>query len=71
MEHAVLVDSFDGEYFAAGHINRQGRAALDRSPVQKDHAGAALARVAAHVRAGEAEGLAEEIDEQRAGLDFS
>ena len=44
-------------------------AGLDRRAVDVDDAGAALRRVAADVRAGQAEVVAQELDEQRAALD--
>ena len=40
-------------------------------PVEMDDAGAALARVAADMGAGEAQGLAQELHEQRARLDVA
>ena len=50
-------------------LDREDRAGLRAAAVDEDGAGAALARVAADVRAGEAQVLAQEVDEQQARVD--
>jgi hypothetical protein len=50
-------------------LGRQDRARLNGPAVQMNRAGAALASIAAHVRAGELEIFSEEVDEQGARLD--
>ena len=50
-------------------LHREDRAGLRAAAVDEDGAGAALAGVAADVRAGQAQLLAQEVDEQHAGLD--
>src|SRR5205823_2465973 len=45
-------------------------ARLDRAVVQEDGAGPAACSVAADVGAGEADRLADEVDQQQPGLDF-
>ena len=50
-------------------LDREHRAALDRLAVDRDGAGAALARVAADVGAGQLEVLAQELDEHPSRLD--
>src|SRR5689334_11622985 len=47
------------------------RARLDRPGVQPHHAAAAVRRVAAPVAAGQAEFVAQEVDEQQSGLDVA
>ena len=55
---------------AAGHRG-QHRARLHRLVVQPHHAGAAVAGVAAPVRAGQAEVVAQEVHQQQAALDLA
>ena len=50
-------------------LRREHVARLDRAAVDEHRAGAALRGVAADVRAGEGELVAQEIDEQRARVD--
>ena len=50
-------------------LHGEHRARLDRPAVQQDGAGAAVGRVAADVRAGEPQHLADQVDEQQARLD--
>ena len=49
---------------------REHRAGLHRHAVHVDDAGAALRRVAADMRPGQAEMIAQELHEQRAVLDL-
>src|SRR4026207_2125546 len=49
---------------------REHRAALHGASVEEHGAGAALARVAADVRSGEAEPVAKRVDEERPTLDL-
>src|SRR5437762_4916569 len=51
-------------------LDRKHRAALDGFAVDQDRAGAALARVAADVSAGEPQVVAEVVHEQQARLDL-
>src|SRR3954447_5848509 len=72
MQGTVRVrDGFDREDVGPLRPHRYDRAALDRLPVHVSCAGAALGGVAADVRAGEAQVLADESDEERALLDLS
>ena len=50
-------------------LHREQRAGLDAAAVDQDGAGAALARVAADVRAGQEKVLAQEVDQEHARLD--
>ena len=50
-------------------LNREHRAGLGALPVDVDRAGAAVARVAADVRAGQAEDVAKQVDEEQPRLD--
>ena len=50
-------------------LHREMGAALHRAAVEVDGAGAAVAGLAADVRAGEVAFLAQEVDQQRARLD--
>src|SRR2546425_1056963 len=70
MEIAVLGEPFDGRDRRAVRLHREERARLHRLPVHEDGARAALARIAAHVRAGETHGLADVVNEQEPGLDL-
>ncbi len=56
---------------APSACDREHGAGLDRAAIDVDHAGAALAGVAADMGAGEAEMLAQELDQQRARLDLA
>ena len=53
MQLAVLFETFDGSYLASVGLNGERGARLDRAPVHHDGAGAAMARIATDVRAGE------------------
>ena len=58
------VDAFDRGHLAAVGLYREHRTTLDRAAVEKHRARTALARVAAHLRAGEAERVTDEVDEK-------
>src|SRR5258708_28165113 len=64
---AVPGKALDGGHLAAVGLDREERAGLHRPSVEPYRAGAALAGVAAHVGAGEAQRFAEIKDEQQAG----
>src|SRR6266478_8396286 len=70
VELAVLGHPFDGPDLGAVGLHRQHGTGLHRLAVEMDGAGAALARVAPHVRAGQPRQLADEVDEQQPRLDF-
>jgi hypothetical protein len=66
---AVLGHAFDRGDLRAVGLDGQHGAGLHRLAIQMDGAGAALARVAAHVRAREPGQLADEVHEEEPGLD--
>ena len=68
---AVRGEALDRVTLRAVGLHGEDGARLHRRAVQEDGAGAALARVAADVRAGETERVAQEMDEQQAGLDLA
>ncbi len=55
---------------APSSAQRQRRAGFDGFAIHMDHAGATLGRVAADVGAGEAEGFAQELNQQGARIDI-
>ena len=61
--------ALDGLDLAAVGLDGEHRAGLGALAVDVDGARAAVARVAADVRAGQPEVVAQEVDEQEAGLD--
>ncbi len=67
MHALALGESLDCQERPAGQGWRDERAALHCLAVEQNHAGAALAGVAAHVGAGEAELVAEQFRHQRLG----
>ena len=69
VQHAALLEAFDGEHLGAVALHRQHRAGLDRHAVDVDRAGAAVRGLAADVRAGVREPLAQRVDQQFARLD--
>ena len=73
LEGAELAVGFghalDGENVCARGLDREHGAGFDRPAVDIDRAGAAMGGVAADMRAGEAEVLAQVVDEQRPRLD--
>ena len=62
-------EPFDRGYLRAVRLRGEYRARLDRVAIDQHRAGAALTGVAADVRAGQAEVIADEIDQQRARID--
>ena len=62
--------SFDGANARAGRLHRENGARLDRDAVDEHRARSALAGVASDMRAGEAQILANEFDQQRARVDL-
>ena len=70
IELAVLLEPLDGHDLAAVGLHGEDRAGLDRDAVEQDRAGAAVRRVAADVRAGQPQVLAQEMDEEEARLDL-
>ena len=69
MQLVALGDAFDGGDVGACGLRRQHRAGFHRAAVDMDHAGAALAGVAADMGAGQIEIFAQEMHQQRAVLD--
>ena len=71
VEHAVLLEAFHGaDGMAVGHRGQHG-ARLDRLAVDPHHADAAVGGVATPVAAGQADVVADEVDEQQARLDLA
>ncbi len=62
-------DALDGEDLGALGLDREDGAGFDRLAVEIDGAGAAMAGVAADMRAGQVQLLAQEMDQKRARLD--
>ena len=71
MKLAVLGEAFDRGDLGAVERNGERGAGLDRAAVHMHDAGAALAGVAAHMRAGQTQMLAQEFDQQRAAFDLA
>ena len=59
---------FDRRHLRVLGLQREHRAALHRPPVEQNGAGPALARVAAGVRPGQPEAVAERVEQQRPRL---
>src|SRR5262249_5810071 len=70
-ELAVGAEALDRLNRGAVGLDRQHHAALQKRPVDDHRAGAAVAGIAADVRAGEVKVVAEKVDEQAPGLDLS
>src|SRR5919197_2057209 len=70
MELAALRETLDRRDLAAVSLDREHGARLHRAPVEVDRAGAAERRVAADLRPGQPEVVAEEVDEHSPGLDL-
>ena len=70
MQLSVLCEAFDRRHLRAFGLDREHAAGLHGAAVHMNDAGAALARVAADMRAGQPQLLAQEIDEQGAVFDF-
>src|SRR5690348_17984283 len=71
MELVAVSEAFDRGDLRALGLHRQQGAALDRVAVHVDDTGAALAGIAADMGPGEAQMLAQELNQQRAGLDIA
>ena len=65
-----LGDALDGQHLGALALHGEDGAALDRLAVDVHDAGAALAGVAADMRAGQSQFLAQQLHEQGAALDL-
>ena len=70
MQLVAVREALDGEDLGAVGRRGEHRAGLHRDAVHVHDAGAALRRVAADMRAGQAEMVAQELHEQRAVLDL-
>src|ERR671930_2438621 len=70
MQLAALRQALDRRDLAAVRLDGQHGAGLHGVPVEVDRAGSAHRRVAADLRAGQPDVVAEEIDEQRPRLDL-
>src|SRR5262249_12401992 len=70
MELPILRHPFDRLHLGALTLDGQQRARLHRLAIHVHRAGATLARVAPHVRAGEPGQLADVVNEQQPGLDI-
>ena len=69
MQGVAVRDGLDGQHRAAFGLHRQQGASLDGLAVDMDDAGAALAGVAADMRAGQTELLAQQLHQQGAAFD--
>ena len=69
MQRALLAHSLDRLDLGAVRLDGEQRAGLDRLTVEMHGARAAVGRVAADVRAGEAERFTQEVDQEQAGFD--
>src|SRR5215467_11060577 len=67
---AIFGHAFDGREVPAVRLDGEHRAALHRFAVDVDRAGAALARVAADVRACETDDVSQVVHEQKPGFDL-
>ena len=61
MQLAVLCHAFNRDDICTARLDGKHRATLDRTAIDVDHAGSALAGIAADVRAGPAEMLANHL----------
>ena len=68
MQIAVLCQPLDGRDLRPAGLDREDRARLRAAAVDDHRAGAALAGVAADVRAGQAQLLAQEVHQQQPGF---
>ena len=71
MQLAVRGEPLDGRDLGAVGLDREDRAGFRAPAVHEDGAGAALTGVAPDVRAGQAQLLAQEVDQEHAGVDVS
>jgi hypothetical protein len=69
MKIAIFCETFDGQDFRTFGLSGKHGARLHRAAIDMNDAGAALARVAADMRAGETKLIADELDKQRSRLD--
>jgi len=71
VQHAFAAagEALDRHHLVAVGLGREDRAGLHRYAVQGHRASAALRRVAADVSAGEAQVIAEEVDQEGTGRD--
>jgi len=70
MQLAALGEALDGRDMRAVAGDGERRAGFDRAAVDMNDAGAALRRVAADMRAGEAQVFAQVLSQQGAGIDI-
>src|ERR1043166_2739918 len=70
MQCARRSESLDGRYLVPVGLHREHGTALDRFPIEVHGTRAALAGVAADVRAGEVEVIAKNMNQEAAGLDL-
>src|ERR687892_1791494 len=70
MEFPILLQPFDREDFAAISLHGQNRAGLDCLAVEDDRARTTQARLTANVRTGEAQHVAQIVNQEQARLDF-
>src|SRR5690349_20474059 len=70
MQRAFLAHSLDRPDLRAVRLGGQQRARLDRLAVEVNGARAAVGRVAADVRTGQSQRLAQEVDQEQPGLDL-
>ena len=71
MQLAVLGETLDRHHIGTVAGNGERRAGLHGLAVDMDHAGAALAGVAADMCAGQTKLVPQELDQQRAAFDFA
>jgi hypothetical protein len=69
MQRAFLAHSLDRLDLGTVRLGGEQRARLDRLAVEVDGARPAVGRVAADVRAGQAERFTQEVDQEQAGFD--
>jgi hypothetical protein len=67
---AVVREPLDRRDVGAVRLDGEHGAGLHRHPVEMHGAGAALGGVAGDLRPGQAEAVADEVDEERPRLDF-
>ena len=70
MELSILEKSFDGKELGSVSLHGKHRARLDRLSVENDGASAAIAGIAADVRAGEPQHLPDEMNQEQPGFDI-
>src|SRR5712691_1380863 len=71
MQLAVRSETFDGGHACAVSLHRQHRARFDGLAVDENRTRAALTGVTADIGSGEAECVAQEMDEEQTWLDLS